>query len=122
MEKILILEPRFYPAHLTKELEKYGRIENATDPREISDKIKDATVVLAWVQNRLDKRFIDAAPKVKIIATRKKEELLALSFQEGMFKVYDARSTGMISDLIKHLNKLDPTDWAETTVIYTITR
>ena len=69
MEKILILEPRFYPAHATKELEKYGRIETATDPRQISDKIKDATVVLAWVQNKLDKRFIDAAPRVKIIAT-----------------------------------------------------
>jgi D-3-phosphoglycerate dehydrogenase len=69
MEKILILEPRFYPEHVTKELEKYGRIETATDPRQISDKIKDATVVLAWIQNKLDKRFIDAAPKVKIIAT-----------------------------------------------------
>jgi hypothetical protein len=60
--------------------------------------------------------------KVKVVATRKKEELLALSFQEGMFKVYDSRSTGMISDLVKHLNKLDPADWAETTVVYTINR
>lgn len=60
--------------------------------------------------------------KVKIIATRKKEELLTLSFQEGMFKTYNARSTGMISDLIKHLNKLDPTDWTETTIVYTISR
>jgi len=63
-----------------------------------------------------------AEEKIKVIATRKKEELLALSFQEGMFKVYDARSTGMISDLVKHLNKLNPADWAETTVVYTIAR
>lgn len=63
-----------------------------------------------------------AEEKIKVIATRKKEELLALSFQEGMFKVYDSRSTGMISDLLKHLNKLDPADWVETTVIYNISR
>ena len=63
-----------------------------------------------------------AEEKIKVIATRKKEELLALSFQEGMFKVYDAQSTGMISDLLKHLNKLDPADWAETTIVYTISR
>jgi len=64
------------------------------------------------------KRIVEE--KVKVIATRKKEELLALSFQEGMFKVYDTSSTGMISDLIKQLNKLDPSEWAETTVVYTI--
>jgi len=63
-----------------------------------------------------------AEEKIKVIATRKKEELLTLSFQEGMFKVYDAQSTGMISDLLKHLNKLDPADWAETTIVYTISR
>jgi hypothetical protein len=60
--------------------------------------------------------------KVKVVVTRKREELLALSFQEGMFKVYDASSTGMISDLIKQLNKLDPADWAEATIVYTIAR
>jgi hypothetical protein len=63
-----------------------------------------------------------AEEKIKVIATRKKEELLALSFQEGMFKVYDARATGMISDLVKHLNKIDPADWTEATVVYTIAR
>jgi len=63
-----------------------------------------------------------AEEKVKVIATRKKEALLALSFQEGMFNVYDSHSTGMISDLLKHLNKMDPSDWAESTVVYTINR
>jgi hypothetical protein len=63
-----------------------------------------------------------AEEKIKIIATKKKEELIPLGFQEGMFKVYDAKSTGMISDLIKRLNQLDPADWAEATVVYTIKR
>lgn len=61
-----------------------------------------------------------AEEKIKIIATKKKEELVPLGFQEGMFKVYDAKSTGMISDLVKRLNQLDPSDWAEATSVYRI--
>lgn len=61
-----------------------------------------------------------AEEKIKIIATKKKEELVPLGFQEGMFKVYDAKSTGMINDLVKRLNQLDPADWAEATAIYRI--
>jgi hypothetical protein len=38
--------------------------------------------------------------------------------REGPFKVYDARSTGMIGDLVKKLNRLEPADWEETTLIY----
>jgi len=49
-----------------------------------------------------------AEERIKIIATKKKEELIPLRFQEGMFKVYDSKSTGMISDLVKRLNQLDP--------------
>lgn len=63
-----------------------------------------------------------AEEKIKIIATRKKEDLIPLGFQEGMFKVYDAKSTGMISDLVKRLNQLEPADWAEATVVYRIER
>ncbi|MEW6162678.1 MAG: hypothetical protein AB1606_05145 [Nitrospirota bacterium] len=59
-----------------------------------------------------------AEERIKIIATKKKEELVPLGFQEGMFKVYDSKSTGMISDLVKRLNQLEPTDWAEATVVY----
>ena len=58
----------------------------------------------------------------KIIVTNKKEELIPLGFQEGAFKVYDAKSTGMISDLIKRLNQLEPADWAEATVSFKIER
>ena len=53
-----------------------------------------------------------------MIATRKKENLISLGFQEGLFKVYDARSTGMISDLVKRLNQMEPADWTEATLIY----
>ncbi len=63
-----------------------------------------------------------AEEKIKLIATRKEEELIPLGFQEGLFRVYDATSTGMISDLVKRLNQLEPADWTEATAVYTIER
>jgi len=59
-----------------------------------------------------------AEEKIKIIATRQKEALLSIGFKEGIFQVYDAKSTGMISDLVRRLNQIEPTDWAETTAVY----
>ncbi|MBI5748860.1 MAG: DUF4384 domain-containing protein [Nitrospinae bacterium] len=63
-----------------------------------------------------------AEERIKIIATKKKEEIIPLGFQEGLFKVYDAKSTGMISDLVKRLNQLEPTEWTEATAVYRIRR
>jgi len=63
-----------------------------------------------------------AEERIKVIATKKKEDIIPLGFQEGMFKVYDSKSTGMISDLIKRLNQLEPADWAEATVVYKLSR
>ena len=63
-----------------------------------------------------------AEERIKLIATRKKEDLIPLGFQEGMFKVYDAESTGMVSDLVRRLNHLEPTDWTEATAVYRLTR
>jgi hypothetical protein len=63
-----------------------------------------------------------AEEKIKIIATRQKEELLPLGFREGIFQTYDAKSTGMISDLVRRLNQIEPADWAEATAHYTIKR
>jgi len=63
-----------------------------------------------------------AEERIKLIATKKKEDLVPLGFQEGMFKVYDSKSTGMISDLVKRLNQLEPADWAEATAIYKLSR
>jgi hypothetical protein len=58
--------------------------------------------------------------KIKIIATRQKEALLSIGFKEGIFQVYDAKSTGMISDLVRRLNQIELTDWAEATAVYNL--
>lgn len=63
-----------------------------------------------------------AEERIKVIATKKEEAIVPLGFQEGMFKVYDSTSTGMISDLVKKLNQLEPTDWTEATAVYKIVR
>jgi hypothetical protein len=63
-----------------------------------------------------------AEERIKVIATREQEPIVPLGFQEGMFKVYDAKSTGMISDLVKKLNQLEPTEWTEATIVYKIVR
>jgi len=65
---------------------------------------------------------IVAEERIKLIATKEKEEILSLGFHEGMFKVYDSRSTGMISDLVKRLNRIDPAKWTEATAVYTLSR
>jgi hypothetical protein len=61
-----------------------------------------------------------AEEKIKIIATRNKEGLLSIGFKEGIFQVYDAKSTGMIGDLVRRLNQIELTDWTEATAFYTI--
>jgi len=63
-----------------------------------------------------------AEEKIKLIATKKKENLLPLGFKEGMFQAYDANSTGLISELVKKLNTIEPTEWAESTAEYIIRR
>lgn len=63
-----------------------------------------------------------AEERLKIIATRQAEPIVPLGFQEGMFLAYDGKSTGMINDLVRRLNQLDPADWSEATVTYRIVR
>jgi len=63
-----------------------------------------------------------AEERIKVIATKKEEAIVPLGFQEGMLKVYDGKSTGMISDLVRKLNQLDPTEWTEATAVYQIVR
>jgi hypothetical protein len=58
--------------------------------------------------------------KVKIIASRQREILLERGFQEGMFQVYDARATGLVGDLARKLNQLDPANWGEAMAVYAI--
>lgn len=61
-----------------------------------------------------------AAERLKIIVTRQPELILERGFQEG-FAVYDAKSTALISDLLKRLAQLEPADWGEVTLEYRIT-
>ncbi len=63
-----------------------------------------------------------AEEKIKLIITKNKENLLPLGFKEGMFQAYDAKSTGLISDLVKKLNTIEPSEWAEATAEYVIRR
>jgi len=67
-------------------------------------------------------RDASAEERIKLVATRKKEALLPLGFKEGTFQVYDEKSTGMISDLVRRLNTLDLSDWTEATAVYTLHR
>jgi hypothetical protein len=50
----------------------------------------------------------------------KKEELLPLGFREGMFQVTDAKSTGMIGDLVRRLNQWESGDCTDATAVDTI--
>jgi hypothetical protein len=59
-----------------------------------------------------------AEERIKIIVTKKREPLLSLGFQEGLFQVYDDRSTGMIGDLVRRLNAIDPADRAQAVAVY----
>ena len=59
-----------------------------------------------------------AEERIKIVATRNKEDLLSLGFKEGIFQVYDEKSTGMISDLVRRLTHIELTDWTEATAVY----
>ena len=63
-----------------------------------------------------------AEERIKIIATKNKEDIISLGFQEGLFKIYDAKSTSMISDLVKRLNQMEPTEWTEATAVYVMKR
>jgi len=59
-----------------------------------------------------------AEERIKIVATRKKEPLLPLGFKEGVFHVYDEKSTGMIGDLVRRLNQMELADWTEAVAVY----
>ena len=63
-----------------------------------------------------------AEERIKIIATKNEEAIVPLGFQEGMVKVYDAKSTGLVSELVKRLSQLEPSDWAEASAVYKIVK
>ncbi len=63
-----------------------------------------------------------AEERIKIIATKREEPIVPLGFQEGMVKVYDAKSTGMMNELVKKLSQLEPAEWTEASAVYKIVR
>jgi hypothetical protein len=63
-----------------------------------------------------------AEERIKIIATKNEEAIVPLGFQEAMVKVYDAKSTGLVSELVKRLSQLEPAEWTEASAVYRIVR
>jgi hypothetical protein len=61
-----------------------------------------------------------ATERIKVIATRRKCDLINGKFQEGVFQVYEGKDTGMVRDLIRELALLEDADWAEETVSYEV--
>jgi len=61
-----------------------------------------------------------ATERIKVIATRKKRDLIKAKFREGVFQVYEAKDTGLMTDLLRELALLEDADWAEATVPYEV--
>ena len=58
--------------------------------------------------------------RIKVIATRKKRDLIKSKFREGIFQVYEGKDTGLMTDLLRELALLEDSDWAEATVPYEV--
>jgi hypothetical protein len=93
--------------------------DNLTTAKRVFHFPPDGSDIRLTAQLLPESRRSGADERIKIIATKKEEPLLQGSFKEG-FKVYDGKSTGLVSDLLKHLAQLDPADWGETTLTYRI--
>ena len=61
-----------------------------------------------------------AMERIKVIATRKKRDLVKAKFREGVFQVYEGKDTGLMTDLLRELALLEDADWAEATVAYEV--
>jgi hypothetical protein len=61
-----------------------------------------------------------ALEKIKLIATKKNFELPRGKFDDASFQTYQGHDTGLVTDLMKELTKLEDTEWAEMTVSYEV--
>jgi hypothetical protein len=61
-----------------------------------------------------------ALEKIKLIATKKNLDLPRGKFNDASFQTYQGHDTGLVTDLMKELTKLDDTEWAEMTVSYEV--
>jgi hypothetical protein len=103
-------------------------LPNSINPDNLVTADEVYTFPLKGSKIKLQARFLPgykdhvAEERIKVIATRQKEDIIPLGFQEGLLRVFDVKSTGMISDLVKRLNQLEPSDWTEATTVYTLRR
>ena len=58
--------------------------------------------------------------KITVIATRRDVDLVGTDFQEAVFKVYDGKTTGLITSLNQKLSTLADTEWVQDTTAYKI--
>jgi hypothetical protein len=61
-----------------------------------------------------------ALEKIKLIATKKNLDLPQGKFNDASFQTYQGHDTGLVTDLMKELTKLEDTEWAEMTVSYEV--
>ena len=61
-----------------------------------------------------------ALEKIKLIATKKNLDLPQGKFNDASFQTYQGHETGLVTDLMKELTKLEDTEWAEMTVSYEV--
>jgi hypothetical protein len=61
-----------------------------------------------------------ATERIKVIATRKKCDLIKAKFREAVFQVYEGKDTGLMTDLLRELALLEDADWAEATIPYEV--
>ena len=68
--KILITEPEYLPRELTKPLEKIGRVvEKRLSYEELLEEIVDTDILIIRIETKVDKKVLDKAGKLKLIAS-----------------------------------------------------
>jgi D-3-phosphoglycerate dehydrogenase len=69
-EKIVISEPMLYPEKALSILRNVGDIKSKRFERtELEREVQDATVLLVWIRDRVDRALIDIASRLKVIGT-----------------------------------------------------
>ena len=58
--------------------------------------------------------------KITVIATLRDVDLVGTDFQEAIFKVFDGKTTGLITNLNQKLSALADTEWVQDTTAYKI--
>jgi len=79
-----------------------------------------------YIKNGKCKACVKACPVPDCINLDEKDQEVTLQVGNIIvatgFKVFDAKSTGMVNDLVRKLNQLEPTAWTEATAVYKIVK